>query len=142
MATQTLLQIKRSQNTAVPATLANSELAYTANGNILYIGSPDGSSTVTAIGGKRFPGVLTANQGIVTNATSYVDVLKTANLYIGSVSVNAINAVSNSTVLGLASNNELTTTWAIKTYVDAKAASASNPAGSNTYIQFNDSAAL
>lgn len=116
--------IRKSLNTASPGSLANGELAYTANGDVLFIGS---NGAVVPIGGKRTPGTLTANQALVANATGYLDVIKTANLYIGSVSVNVINAVSNSTVLGTASNSELTTTWAIKTYVDAKTA------GSLTY---------
>ena len=108
--------ILRSLTTAVPASLANGALAYTANGDIFYIGS---NNNVVAIGGKRTPGTLTANQALVANSTGYLDVIKTANLYIGSFTVNVINAIANSTVLGAASNSELTTTWAIKTYVDA-----------------------
>lgn len=117
-----LIQIKRSLNTSIPSSLANGELAFTANGDVLYIGSNGG---IVAIGGKRVPGTLTANQAMVVNATSYMDVIKTANLYIGSTTVNTINTVANSTVLGAAGNNELTSTWAIKTYVDNKVASAS-----------------
>jgi hypothetical protein len=112
-----LIQIKRSLNTAVPTSLANGELAYTANGNILYIGS---NGNVVPISGARSPGTLTANQAMVVNSTSYMDVIKTANLYIGATTVNTINTTANSTVLGAATNNELTTTWAIKTYVDTK----------------------
>lgn len=111
--------IKRSLNTSNPGSLANGEFAYTSNGDVLFIGS---NGAVVPIGGKRTPGTLTANQALVVNATGYLDVIKTANLYIGAVSVNVINAVSNSTVLGAASNSELTTTWAIKTYIDAKTA--------------------
>jgi hypothetical protein len=108
--------ILRSLTTATPGALANGQLAYTANGDVLYIGS---NGVVVPIGGKRNPGVLTANQALVANATGYLDVIKTANLTIGTVSVNTINTVANSTVLGAAANNELTSTWAIKTYVDA-----------------------
>lgn len=71
-----LIQIKRSLNTSTPASLANGELAFTANGDVLYIGS---NSTVVAIGGKRVPGTLTANQALVANATSYLDAIKVAN---------------------------------------------------------------
>ena len=91
------------------------------------------------IGGARNPGVLTANQALITNSTSYMDVIKTANLYIGSVTVNVINAVANSTVLGAAANNELTTTWAVKTYVDNKTSSIlllGNGLSSNATHQF------
>lgn len=134
-----LIQIKRSSTTAAPTSLANGELAFTSNGDILYIGSPDGSNTVTAIGGKRFPGTLTANQALVANSTSYLDVIKTANLYIGSFTVNTINAVANTTHLGSASNNELTTTWGVKTYVDSSIAYTVTSGSSNTQVLFNNS---
>jgi hypothetical protein len=49
----TLIQIKRSTSTAIPASLAAAELAYSYNSDKLFIGSSDGS-TVIAIGGKFF----------------------------------------------------------------------------------------
>lgn len=133
----TPIQLKTSNTTSIPGALTQGEPAYTANGDVLYIGS---NGAIVAVGGKRNPGVLTANQALVANSTSYLDVIRTANLYIGAVTVNVINAVANSTVLGAASNNELTTTWGIKTYVDGKVAGAAGaPTGANTNIQFNDS---
>ena len=72
-----LIQIKRSSATAIPGSLSQGELAYTSNGDILYIGSPNGS--IVAIGGARAPGVLTANQALVANSTSYIDAIKVAN---------------------------------------------------------------
>jgi len=72
-----LIQIKRSSTTAIPASLSQGELAYTSNGDILYIGSPNGS--IVSIGGARAPGVLTANQALVANSTSYIDAIKVAN---------------------------------------------------------------
>lgn len=133
----TIIKHKTSLNTAVPSSLANGELAWTSNGDILYTGA---NGVILAIGGKRTPGVLAANQAIVTNATSFVDALKTARLDIGPAFVTSINAVANSTVLGSASNAEFTTTWGIKTYVDLKVAGVSgSPGGANTGIQFNDS---
>ena len=134
-----LIQIKRSATTAVPTSLSNGELAYTSNGDVLYIGAPDGSNTVTAIGGKRNPGTLTANQALVANSTSYLDVIKTANLYIGSFTVDTINAVANTTHLGLSANNELTTTWAVKTYVDSSISYTVTSGSSNTQVLFNNS---
>lgn len=133
-----LIQIKRSATTATPASLANGELAYTSNGDILYIGAPDGSNTVTAISGKRYPGTLTANQALVANNTGYLDVIKTANLYIGAVTVDTISATANTTHLGAAANNEIPTTFAVKTYVDSSIAyKVTN--NSNTQVLFNDS---
>lgn len=72
-----LIQIKRSLNTATPSSLANGELAYTANGDVLFIGS---NGNVEAVGGKRTPGTLTANQALVANSTSGIDKVVVANL--------------------------------------------------------------
>ena len=75
-----LLQIKRSATSGIPGSLANGELAFTSNGDILYIGSPNGS--VIPIGGFRVPGTLTANQALVANSTSGINNIITANLTI------------------------------------------------------------
>lgn len=80
-----LIQIKRSLNSSAPGSLANGELAFTANGDILYIGS---NSTIVSIGGKRNPGVLTANQALVTNASSYLDAIKVANAALDKIYAN------------------------------------------------------
>lgn len=72
-----LIQIKRSLNTAQPASLANGELAFTSNGNVLYIGA---NGTIAAIGGARTPGTLTANQALVANSSSGIDKVIVANL--------------------------------------------------------------
>lgn len=85
-----LIQIKRSVSTATPPTLARGELAYTSNGEILYIGSPNGNNVNIPIAGPRYPGVLTANQALVANATGYIDEIKTANLTIRSISANGV----------------------------------------------------
>ena len=82
-----LIQIKRSLVTATPGSLANGELAYTANGDHLFIGS---AGSVVAIGGKQNPGVLTANQALVANATGYIDAVKTANLTVRSITANGV----------------------------------------------------
>lgn len=136
----TLIKLKYSLNTAVPGSLANGEPAFTANGDVFYIGSND---AIIAIAGKRTPGTLSANQAIVVNSTSYIDQLKTVKLFLtdGTANVTTINTVANSTVLGAAVNTEITSTWAIKTYVDDKISGVSGaPGGANTEIQFNDSA--
>lgn len=72
-----LIQIKRSLTTSTPSSLANGELAYTANGDVLFIGS---NGNVEAVGGKRTPGTLTANQALVANSTSGIDKVIVANL--------------------------------------------------------------
>ena len=74
------IQIKRSTTNAAPTGLANGELAYTSNGEILFLGHPDGTTGSIAIGGRRVPGTLTANQALVANATSGIDKVIVANL--------------------------------------------------------------
>jgi hypothetical protein len=74
------IQVKRSTTTTPPTGLANGELAYTSNGEILFIGHPDGSTGSIAIGGRRVPGTLTANQALVANSTSGIDKVIVANL--------------------------------------------------------------
>jgi hypothetical protein len=72
-----LIQIKRSALTAEPTTLEDGELAFSSNGNVLFIG--DGQYVIP-IAGKRYPGQLTANQALVANGTGYMDEIKVANL--------------------------------------------------------------
>ena len=73
-----VIQIKRSTTDAVPANVVFGELAYTANGKVLYIG--DETNTAIAIAGNRTPGVLTANQAIVVDENSIID---TAEFFTG-----------------------------------------------------------
>lgn len=81
-----ILQIKRSQTTGTPASLANGELAFTSAGNVVFIGN---YGSVLAIGGERNPGVLTANQALVANSTSFLNIIKTNNLTVtGSINAN------------------------------------------------------
>jgi hypothetical protein len=87
-----LIQIKRSLNTSAPGSLANGELAFTANGDVLYVGS---NSTVVAIGGKRVPGTLTANQALVANSTSYLDAIKVANATLDKVYANGAHGTAS-----------------------------------------------
>ena len=122
-----LIQIKRSLTNAGPPSLSNGELAFTANGDVLFIGSPNGS--VIAIGGLRTPGVLTANQALVANSTSFIDTIKVANLVPTQIYANGGFGTSGQV---LASNG---TSLYWQTPV-------SGVAGSNTQIQFNDSGVL
>lgn len=77
MATQNLIQIKRSETTATPTSLADGELAFSGNGDILFVGN---FGSVLPIAGARNPGVLTANQALVANSTSGIDKVIVANL--------------------------------------------------------------
>jgi hypothetical protein len=87
-----LIQIKRSLTTAAPGSLANGELAFTANGGVLFIGS---NSVVVPIAGTRNPGVLTANQALVANSTSSIDKVIVANLAVTSIFANGSSGTAN-----------------------------------------------
>lgn len=105
----TVIQIKRSTSTTLPTNLQPAELAYTSNGDVLYIGSPAGANTanVVMIGAK-------------------------------------VSTSANTTQLGNTSggsNTELASTWAIKTYVDGKAASIAG-AITDTHVAFSNSGVL
>ena len=80
-----LIQIKRSLTTATAPSLANGELAFTANGDHLFIGSNGASITIA---GKFNPGVLTANQALVANGTSGIDKIITANAVVTTLTAN------------------------------------------------------
>lgn len=105
-----LIQIKRSNTTAVPTTLANGELAFTSNGNILFVGA---NSSVVPIAGARNPGILTANQALVANSSSAIDKVIVANLVPtavyanGSFGANGQVLMSNGTAVSWLTPTEL-----------------------------------
>lgn len=115
-----LIQIKRSLTTALPTSLANGELAFTSNGDVLYIGANGG---IVPIAGKRVPGTLTANQAIVANSTGYVDYIKTANAWIDTIYANGSVGTAGQVLV----SNGSTVYWGTGT------------SGTNTQVQFNDS---
>lgn len=80
-----LIQIKRSETTAIPTSLANGELAWSGNSSVLFIGN---NSAVVAIAGARNPGTLTANQALVANATSGIDRIITSNAVVTTLTAN------------------------------------------------------
>jgi hypothetical protein len=123
-----LIQIKRSLNTAIPASLANGEMAFTSNGDILYIGA---NGVIVPVAGKRVPGTLTANQALVANATSGIDKIIVANAAISQLNANGATGTSGQVLKsgGPGANSY----WA-----DTAAA----VAGSDTQIQFNDGGSL
>lgn len=136
-----LIQLKRSQITAIPDSLEAGEPAYTGNGDVLYIGS---NGQIIPIGGKRTPGVLTANQAIVTDANSMVDAIM-----FGDASANAtINAtaisLSNSSVtFSLSKPTEVQQSGDFYLHANGSWAEVSadgptvTPGGNNNSIQFN-----
>lgn len=124
------IQIKRSTTNAAPTGLANGELAYTANGEVLFVGHPDGTSGSIAIGGKRFPGTLTANQALVANSTSGIDKVIVANLTPSQIYANgAVGSAGQVLTSGAAGNVYWTT-------------AAAGVAGANTQVMFNNSGVL
>jgi len=127
MANQIL--IKRSTTTSIPASLANGELAYTANGDTLYIGS---NGQIVAIGGIRNPGVLTSNQALIANSTSGIDKVITANLVPTAVYANG----------SFGSAGQVLTTNATGIYWSTPSAGGGTPAGTDTQIQYNSSSSF
>lgn len=141
-----LIQLKRSLNTSVPASLANGEPAFTSNGDVFYIGA---NSEVVAIGGRRFPGTVTANQAVVTNGNNFINELKFGNT--------SVNAIVNSTAFSLV-NSTVTFTILKPTAAQIsdgnyvlKASGAweidggggtATPGGAATQIQFNNAGAF
>ena len=117
------IQIKRSVANSSVTGLSNGELAFTQNGNILYIGSPDGNSTPIPIGGKFNYGTLTANQALVTNATSGINKIIVGNAVISTLWANGSGGSAGQVLVSDGAN----VYWGTGT------------SGSNTYVQFNDS---
>jgi hypothetical protein len=103
MASPNLIQIKRSQTTGTPGSLANGELAFTAAGNVVFIGN---YGTVLPIAGERNPGILTANQALVANSTSGIDKIKVANATITSITANGVVG-SDGSVLAIDSSGKI-----------------------------------
>lgn len=149
----TVIQVKRSTTTAIPTNLQPGELAYTSNGEVLFIGSVAGSNTanVVAIAGQRNPGVLTANQALVANTSSWIDNIQTAKLIIGTAGTTAnITAFTTDGTLAGAnvSNSTIASTWAIKDYIDNNSAASlsglddvdTTGIANNTYLVYDATA--
>lgn len=94
-----VIKIKRSSSTATPPTLAQGELAYSAEGtsNKLFIGNP-GTGDVTVIGGKYFTdmldhtaGTLTASSAIIVDSNSKIDVLNVDNITLDGNAITSTN---------------------------------------------------
>lgn len=122
------IRIKRSSTNTSPSALVSGELAFTSNGDILYIGSPSGA--VVAIGGARYPGVLTANQALIANTTGYINEIRTANAVITKIYAGGAHGTTGQVMVA---NSTGGINWA---------APAPVVVGSNTEIQFNDGGTL
>ena len=81
------IQIKRSVSNSTVTGLSNGELAFTQASNTFWIGAPDGGSPIR-IGGKMTPGTLVANQALVANSTSGINLIKAANVDLQFLSAN------------------------------------------------------
>ena len=112
------IQIKRSTNTATPTTLEFGELAWSGNGDVVYIGN---GSAVVAVAGRRVTGTLTANQAIVVDSNSFIDEIKTGGLTLttsGTANTKIVGLVAN---VELANSTTIATSTAVKNYVDENA---------------------
>ena len=121
-----LIQIKRSLTTANPPSLANGELAFTANGDHLFIGSNGASITIA---GKFNPGILTANQALVANGSSAIDKVIVANLVPTSIYANGSVGTAGQRL----TSNGTVAYWETPL---------PGVVGANTQVQFNDSGSL
>jgi hypothetical protein len=144
MAGPTLVRIKRSQGagaTATPGALANGELAYTSNGDVLFVGIEDG---VVPIGGERVPGTKTANQALVVNSTGMIDRVDFGNSTVNTFANSLGFHLANSTV-SISLIKPTTAEQAGSYYLKADGSwstvtgATADPAGSDTHIQYNDS---
>jgi hypothetical protein len=123
-----LIQIKRSTATAAPSSLNFGELAYSQLSGVLYVGN--NSTNAIPIGGTRNPGVLTANQALVVNATSAIDKIIVANLVPTQVYANGSLGTTGYVLASGAAGN---------VYWVNPSTFTTTPAGTNTQIEFNDS---
>lgn len=81
MASNVIIQIKRSQTTSAPVTLANGELAYSFSSNKLFIGQTDTSNSAVSveyIGGKLLVDKVANLESVLLQ--SGVGVISAANL--------------------------------------------------------------
>jgi len=122
------IQIKRSITTGITNTTPTidvGELVFSSNGYILAIGDPANSANVIAIGGARFPGILTANQALVANTTGFINTVQAANVILTSLNANGSYGTNNQVLI----SNGTVAYWGSDT----------GSSGSNTQVQFNDS---
>lgn len=92
------IKIKRSTTTAVPSSLQQGELAYSANGNKLFIGRPGGTvGDIDVIGGKYYTDIV---DGATSTNTASTLVLRDAsgNFSAGTITANLIGNASSADV--------------------------------------------
>jgi len=137
--TDNIIQIKRSANTTTPpdGTLEWGELAYSFASNALFIGTD--ANTSIEIGGAKYvgyldhtSGVLTANSAILVDANNHINIFNTGAFRISAsgVTTDWITSIVNQ-ITGSGSNNEIVSSYGIKTYVDAQVAAGHDSANVN-----------
>ena len=89
------IQIKRSVANSTVTGLANGELAYTSNGEYLYIGAPNGNGTSVLVGGLQVPGTLTNGHALVANSTGAINKVIVANLNVTEIWANGSSGSTN-----------------------------------------------
>jgi len=101
------IQIKRSTTTATPTSLANGELAYSANSGKLFIGNPGGAAgDVYAVGGKFFTDII-AGATAANTADKLVLRDGSGNFAAGTITANLTGNVSGNA--GTVTNGVYTT---------------------------------
>ena len=143
MAQKTRIKILTSDSAGVPLSSGNrilktGEMAYSSlsgttsnGGDRLYIGTGAESGGVAAaqdvIGGKYFtskldhaPGTLTADSALIVNSNKHINELNIGNLRIDSSggTGQVVTSINTNTTLSGASNAQLASALAIKTYID------------------------
>jgi len=143
MAQKTRIKILTSDSTGAPLSggqriLKTGEMAYSSlggtesnGGDRLYIGTGAESGGIAAaqdvIGGKYFtskldhaPGTLTADSALIVNSNKHINELNIGNLRIDSSggTGQVVTSINTNTTLSGASNAQLASALAIKTYVD------------------------
>jgi len=143
MAQKTRIKILTSDSAGVPLSSGNrilktGEMAYSSlggttsnGGDRLYIGTGQESGGVAAaqdvIGGKYFtskldhdPGTLTADSALIVNGNKHINELNIGNLRIDSSggTGQVVTSINTNTNLNSASDAQLASALAIKTYVD------------------------
>src|SRR6056300_1391880 len=141
MANLTRMKILNTgSTTTAPSNLETGELAYSYvagtqanNGDRLYIGTGTETNGIAAsvdlIGGKYFTGLLdhvhgttTANSALIVDGNKHVDELNIGTLALEASggSGQTVTSISTSTTLSGASDTQLVTALAVKTYIDTE----------------------
>lgn len=135
----TVIQIKRSETQNGFSNIVFGELAFTTNGHILFVGTtPNGQSI--AVGGRRYPGTLTANQSIVVDSNSHISEIKAGALTLsdsGVANVSYVGVISSNNLTG-ANTSTLVASEAIKAYVDSVTGGANTSTSNAVFTAANN----